>query len=297
MQQRPERMQVIADNITGAFGEGWFLNLPVMWSVDVQTELGMAIRHARDFGAALKIVAQYAPVRWPLAYAELQQLPTGAKLQFSPSVDFSASGWALIASLAILNFQTLAQGILGEDASRLCYHFPANRPPYAERLESLVTGSIVYGSPMLEITVPAELLDRSCVLADDLALAAMLEAMDERLGQSRMPVTVSARLSRLLTDAKHGRMAIDEAARKLGLSHRTLERRLAEEGTNFRVMTDQSLRTRFLQALRQPVVKADQVAEQLGYHDASSLQRACRRWFGKSYRAVRLDQMAKGKAD
>ena len=69
-------------------------------------------------------------------------------------------------------------------------------------------------------------------------------------------------------------------ARALGLSERTLRRRLQAEGTSF---GDQYAKARFELArsyLRSLPVR--DVAEMLGYHDASTFRRAFRRWSGST---------------
>ena len=79
----------------------------------------------------------------------------------------------------------------------------------------------------------------------------------------------------------HGDAAHASAvARALGLSERTLRRRLRAEGTSF---GDQSAKARFELArayLRGLPVR--DVAEMLGYHDASTFRRAFRRWSGST---------------
>jgi AraC-like DNA-binding protein len=66
-----------------------------------------------------------------------------------------------------------------------------------------------------------------------------------------------------------------------------MERRLAAEGNAFRTLLDGSLRRRFESAISEPDMTADRMADRLGYHDGSSLQRACRRWFGQPFSVVR----------
>jgi hypothetical protein len=73
-------------------------------------------------------------------------------------------------------------------------------------------------------------------------------------------------------------------AEKLGMSERTLTRRLAEEGVTFNEILQQlnaSLAIRHLGEI-------SRIAWLLGYQDASSFSHACRRWTGKSPREIRL---------
>ncbi len=63
----------------------------------------------------------------------------------------------------------------------------------------------------------------------------------------------------------HGRANVETVARALGVSPRTLARRLAEEGTNFGRLIDDVRRTLALQYLKEPNLTMAQIAWLLGY--------------------------------
>ncbi|MNJ10795.1 HTH-type transcriptional regulator VirS [compost metagenome] len=69
---------------------------------------------------------------------------------------------------------------------------------------------------------------------------------------------------------------------RLGISVRTLQRRLAADGTSFKVLLREvrrQLATRYLSEGRHTV---KEVAYLLGFQDLSNFSRTCRSWFGVS---------------
>jgi AraC-like DNA-binding protein len=85
----------------------------------------------------------------------------------------------------------------------------------------------------------------------------------------------------------HGKARAEEISRKLGMSERTLARRLSSEGLTFARVLDElkiDLAKRYLQEEDLPV---SEVAWLLGYREPSALTHACNRWFGKSPREIR----------
>ncbi len=79
-----------------------------------------------------------------------------------------------------------------------------------------------------------------------------------------------------------------DVARELGLSERTLHRRLQDEGTTFNALVESTRQRLADQYLRTNGVSLSQVAYMLGFADQSTFFRACKRWFGTSpgdYRA------------
>ncbi|MCA9547733.1 MAG: AraC family transcriptional regulator ligand-binding domain-containing protein [Myxococcales bacterium] len=79
-----------------------------------------------------------------------------------------------------------------------------------------------------------------------------------------------------------GRADADHVAARLGLSRRTLQRRLGEVGTAFSTLLAQVRRDRATRLLADPSLSLVEVALLLGYADETAFQRAFRRWFGTS---------------
>ena len=80
----------------------------------------------------------------------------------------------------------------------------------------------------------------------------------------------------------HGKATASEVARRLGMSSRTLSRKLGEEDTSFVEILDQlraALAKRYLHDKTLPI---SEIAWLLGYREISSLTHAFKRWTGTS---------------
>ncbi len=89
----------------------------------------------------------------------------------------------------------------------------------------------------------------------------------------------------------HGKASAAEIARRLGLSQRTLARRLAGEGLSFSQILHElklDLATRYLRE----GLTVSRIAWLLGYHEVSAFTHAFKRWTGKSPRQLRLQDGA-----
>jgi AraC-like DNA-binding protein len=85
----------------------------------------------------------------------------------------------------------------------------------------------------------------------------------------------------------HGKARAPEIARRLGVSTRTLARRLAAEGLTFSTVLDRlraDLARRYLQDKDLPISK---IAWLLGYAESSAFTHAYKRWTGRTPREVR----------
>jgi AraC-like DNA-binding protein len=98
----------------------------------------------------------------------------------------------------------------------------------------------------------------------------------------------SVRARRLITEALRGGEPTPlEVAKKLGLSERTLQRRLREEGSSFAQILDSVRRELAELYLSEPRVAAHEVAFLIGYSEPSAFYRAFRRWTGVTPQAFR----------
>src|SRR5213079_869494 len=76
-----------------------------------------------------------------------------------------------------------------------------------------------------------------------------------------------------------GSVGADELARALGMSRRSLDRALADEGTSAGALLEDERKQRALAWL--PTMSVEQVAGRLGYSDARAFARAFKRWTGR----------------
>ncbi|EIM29449.1 AraC family transcriptional regulator [Microvirga lotononidis] len=78
----------------------------------------------------------------------------------------------------------------------------------------------------------------------------------------------------------HGRARVDEVARSLGMSRRTLARHLAEENLTFTDVLERVRRDMAQHYLKDPGLPISRIAWLLGYQEASAFTNSFRRWTG-----------------
>lgn len=105
----------------------------------------------------------------------------------------------------------------------------------------------------------------------------LVETELDHLGQTCASARVRHEIARLLPQGEPRR---EDVAGLLGLTDRTLQRRLQAEDTSYQQLLDDTRRELAQQYLGEPRHSLAQVADLLGFVDQSNLFRACRRWFG-----------------
>ncbi len=85
-----------------------------------------------------------------------------------------------------------------------------------------------------------------------------------------------------------GRMPkIQAAAKRLGMSDRTLKRRLQDAGTSFKAVREELLRSLALDYLQESNLTIEEIALLLGYTETPNFFRAFKRWTGSTPATIR----------
>jgi AraC-like DNA-binding protein len=80
----------------------------------------------------------------------------------------------------------------------------------------------------------------------------------------------------------HGRVLVEDVARSLGMSKRTLARKLSDEGLNYSEILEHLRRDLAVRYLADRKLHVSKIAWLLGFHEVSAFTHACKRWTGKS---------------
>jgi AraC-like DNA-binding protein len=165
-------------------------------------------------------------------------------------------------------------------------HFRASPPA---ELRTFFGTHVEFGADEDEISFSARIASLPTV-GRDLYLNRLLRRYAEEALARRLPQDTSFRskvekaVSQLLP---HGKATISEAARQLGMSSRTMSRKLRDESVTFAEILDEMRAVLARPYLSDQEVPVSEIAWLLGYREVSSLTHAFRRWTGTTPRRFR----------
>lgn len=139
---------------------------------------------------------------------------------------------------------------------------------------------IIADRPTTELTFPLDLLAEPMSMPDP-ATAALCEQHCLDLVQNRLERgRLAARVRAILLQEIHTAPTTSEIAARLNMDRRTLHRRLAEEGTNFRVLQEEIRCALAIDMLDVLDLTVKETAARLGYASAAAFSRSFTRWTG-----------------
>lgn len=201
-----------------------------------------------------------------------------ALLERTPGTPFNPLGHALMLKLA----HGVASWLAGRDIGLHDVAFRFARPPHAEDYACLFPGEVRFGTESTGMT----LAYRDCALEfrrEKHQLWAFLKrAPEDWTFGTPHGGSVSVRARDYLEPRLHQTVTIRELAHALHTSVRTLNRRLADEGTHFRSLKDGLRRELAIHRLTHSNKPVAALAFELGFADAPGFSRAFRQWTGSS---------------
>jgi AraC-like DNA-binding protein len=207
-------------------------------------------------------------VQGDLAYSQLQ-LPASVALH--PAIYEFAIAIGLLRARRITSDPTLSPREV---------HFMHARPADTSRHERLFRCELVFDASITQLVMSTKALERQMPQADP-GLRHLLEQRADAM-LARLPQSGGyAEQVLSLADSELRTISADHISGRLGVSERTLHRRLAAEGTSYRELIERARKTAALRFLEQPR-SLEEVADLLGYASTQSFQRAFRRWTGTS---------------
>lgn len=215
------------------------------------------------------------------ASLHLEDVPDALVVTIAPAAGEAAPSPEAIDAYATI-FMRLSRGLLGRDFNPLALRLQRPVPSHPEAWQRMFRCPVHFAAEHNQLILSADRVDRPLESASP-ELAAANEAIAQRLLAAREQSDWGQRVQRLLAErlpqGDPGEAAIAEA---LHLSLRSLQRKLAEQGTRYGELLQQTREALARQYLAEGRHSVSEIAYLLGFGDASSFTRAFKRWTGKS---------------
>ncbi len=165
--------------------------------------------------------------------------------------------------------------------------FPFGDPGTVDGGAAVLGVRPAYDAAECIVAYDAALLDEAMPQANEHAAALARAQCTELLQRRRARAGLAGQVRDLLVARLADPPDAAEVAAALHLGNRTLQRRLADEGTSFRALLDEVREQLAEELLVTGGLPVAEVAERLGYVEVSSFSQAFRRWKGMGPRAYR----------
>jgi AraC-like DNA-binding protein len=274
-------LAVRAKKLTGEPGLGFYLGMQKR--ISIYGHLGFAMMSAGTVRECLELAVQFTPILTAALVLRLHVEGRVASLAIEPQVNMGDAEDVANLSL-VVGLTHMGTALTGREFTGTA-EFEMLEPPYFEAFRHLLPGAC-FGQPATRVVFDAAMLDVPLATADRAAMRLAKADCERAFAALDFDANIGRRVRSALWGSDRLR-GLDEVAAALGVSARTLSRRLAEQGFAFSDLVDRERRERALVLLTGSSASLDDVAERLGYSTVPNFVRAFRRWTGTTPGAYR----------
>jgi AraC-like DNA-binding protein len=253
-------------------------------------EIGMlyyVMSSSETLGDALQRAARYGRITnegVQLKYRENEELTIGFEyVNVARHQDRHQIEFFMVALVRLV--RQLSASNLFPDRVHVTHHRDRFHPSF----KKFFGCDVAFGSGTDEIVFPSTIGPVPLASADSFLNALLNDQCEQirasRLRPAELRVSVENEIVSLLP---HGKAQAPPIARKLGMSQRTLARRLASDGLSFTTVLDELRRDLAKHYLSEAEMPITTIAWLLGYREVSAFTHAFKRWTGKTPKQARM---------
>lgn len=243
---------------------------------------GYALISSRTFGDALLFSLDHVTMAGPAVRQISFRIEGSTAILRSQGLDplgdllpFAAEFWR--SSMTTIFSRVLESPF---PSKRMIFPFPA--PVHWRNYERMFNCPVDFASDRMEWHFDANILDLACPNANPITAEICQQVCDVLMTEGPGESELVRRIRSACLNSPSRFPVAGRIASELGLSVRTFYRKLAQEGLSYQAIVDgmrQSLATEFLENTHMGI---DQVAERVGFADATSFRKAFKKWTNRS---------------
>lgn len=244
--------------------------------------LGYAALTAESFGDAMRTVEQYFPLLTTVLRIKVLESHESVIMEISSAGLVSEATERFFLQTMISCHYSMINYLFDDGIKDLvvelaCQPFPDNLLPTTH--PGL---DVQFAKPKNRVIFPASMVALSQPLADVDAYANAVQECRIQLEKRQALNKFGNHIYEELMLEKDSLPTLEQIAKKLHLSSRTVRRRLESENICYRELVDRACFEKAVEWLRKDEMPITQVAYQLGYNDCANFTRAFKRISGKT---------------
>ncbi|MBG6216897.1 AraC-like DNA-binding protein [Arthrobacter sp. CAN_A6] len=269
------------------------LQMALHQDIGILGPLAIAVQNAPTVGGALECASQFLFVHSPVLSFSIVADPEGRHgevgLRYGSADGGVPPRQGSDVGLAFVH--RMLRFLVGGPYGLHSVHLPHRPLATASRYTAFFGAEARFQQESALLRVPRSLLARPLTGVDETLREIALTYLQARFPE---PGRTLAPQVRVAIDRSLGSTPsrIESTGRLLGMHPRTVQRKLAAEGTSFAILLDDARRESALRLITRTDLPFVQIAALVGLSEQSALTRCARRWFGATPRTVRAQGIA-----
>ena len=247
--------------------------------------LGYAMLSCRNIEHLLTLTSRYYHLINPLFSMRYRRVGSRGEVLFSPLAAMPLRTMYFIMEAIAVSVQNQLSMLVGPDGATMEVRMGMPPPQHLARYVELLPARFHFDEgvmPSITLHFEGPLLQFPLPMASEQVVAQVEEQL---AATNRRPTPHGGwgeYIAMLLRETKGQQVTLENIARRMNISARTIDRNLKKESLQFRTLSQQVRFESAQELLAQPGATVSGVAEQMGFTDAANFTRAFRKHMGET---------------
>ncbi len=248
--------------------------------------LGYTAMACENLGAAFEKIARYKEVcSGSRMVVRRQDMETVISYHIFEDDCFYST---YLIEIGIISLIFIGRWLTKKEFAAARVNFKFSEPFYTSEYKPIFNAPVFFQQPQNEIIFKNDVLDYKIDTADKNLLQTFTDYANGILDKLNESTHITDGVKNTVRDLLKGESpSIEKTARKLGMSRRTLQRRLQEEGTTYHAILEEERKSMAMSYVGKSQLNISEIAYLIGFLDLSSFYRAFKRWTGAAPQAYR----------
>ena len=241
---------------------------------------GFAILSSVNHRRTMQFAVKYHQLATPLTTLEFTESDGYGIWLFSPPshARIDARLLQFIVELQFGIIVSLQRDIMGSTFSPREFQVTYSPSHEVQNYASAFKAPVLFGQPANRLLFDSSWLDGTPTFGNEITHSVIVDLCDAQVEEFKLAKGLVGEVRRLFMKNPGQPMRFEHVAQSLNMSVRTLRRRLREENNSFRQVVDELRRDMAVRYLRETDLTVEDIAEALGFSNATNFRQAFRRW-------------------
>ena len=241
--------------------------------------IGYTLISARTMADAFELGLRYLRMACPVTHISIAVEDNIARIEGS-QFQVPPALLPIYSEIWLGTVAALCEDVSKQPLDNLCLHLPYPDPGYAESYRAHFNCPVVFDAPVLRLEFDPTSLYETAPYSSALVLEKCVQSCESILASLKSEDAVVHQVKATLLENPGQFPDATEVAKALGLSVRSLARKLTESGHSFQSVLNETRKDMALQYLQQTSMSVPEIAAQVGFSDAANFRKAFKKWTG-----------------
>jgi len=244
--------------------------------------LGQAMLSCKNLKQAIKLLVKYYQVLSCGSELSCRDIDSALSLNIYRQSAVGSRGSIIRSELLVASIVNGMSTLLPDLGEKLRFEFDYVKPNHLALYHQYLNKNCIFSVKQSKIIIPASYLEQTCPHANPVMLNILTKQLDQLLTDIQGPKLIAAQVRTAIAEIPGSYPTLEKVSQQIGISPRTLSRRLKNNNTTFQYLFNEVKNQRACNYLETTSLSIEEISTLIGFNDSANFRRAFTTWTGKS---------------